>query len=227
MKEKQKIKEDIMNKLLAFLIMIVTITIPVYGQNTKAVDYDSIYQYGAIAGFVREDSTGLPIAGALITAQGSSYGSAYTDSLGRYRILSLERGCYTVTAQAIGYETAIEESVLVRPGKVTRVDFWLISTGDTVKCLGNDSIPRWGAIAGFVCDDSTGLPISGAQVTAQGPSYGAAYTNSIGRYRILRLKRGVYQVTAEAKGYKTATDDSVIVRRGKVTRVDFLLTPIP
>ena len=208
-----------MKKLLILLIMGLVIT-PVFAQQIEALRYDSIPQYGMIAGKVCDANTGKPIVGAYVSAHNDDpyvdSAGAYTDSKGRYIIENLLIGIYSVTADARGYEPQTKDNILVTTAQITSVDFWLRPS----------SGPQYGSISGIVRNINTGLPINGAHVVAQGPGYGHAYTDSAGFYRINNLDPGSYSVTASKSGYEPGTADSVIVIADQNTpNVNFWLKP--
>jgi outer membrane receptor protein involved in Fe transport len=76
---------------------------------------------GSITGHVRQREGGQPIAGAEIGFD--SRWAARTDSSGFYRIREVRSGWHLVTVRAIGFETVRRDSVLVRAGQVTIVNF--------------------------------------------------------------------------------------------------------
>ncbi len=84
-----------------------------------------------------------------------------------------------------------------------------------------------GAIAGTVREaGSEGQPLSGARVTAN-EGRTAVVTDELGTFRIRELPPGWHRVTAAAIGYRRVTRDSVLVRAGQTTLVDFLLQADP
>ncbi|HTI04620.1 MAG TPA: TonB-dependent receptor [Gemmatimonadales bacterium] len=76
---------------------------------------------GSINGHVHQKDGGLPISGAEIGVD--SRWMARTDSTGSYRIREVRSGWHLVTVRAIGFETVRRDSVLVRAGQVTVVNF--------------------------------------------------------------------------------------------------------
>lgn len=56
-----------------------------------------------LAGIVRDEATGRPLAGVLIVADSLPGRRAATDAVGAYRIVGLPRGTYTVSARTLGY----------------------------------------------------------------------------------------------------------------------------
>lgn len=81
-------------------------------------------QQATIAGTVTAESTGRPVAGVRITAEGTR-ASAQTDSAGRYALAGLSGGAYTLTAQAAGYAPASRGDVRLAAGSSATVDFRL------------------------------------------------------------------------------------------------------
>lgn len=86
----------------------------------------------AVYGTVR-DTIGAPIRNAQIVASGVE-GPTLTDSLGRYRIDSLSPGQLSIRALMIGYFAEQRDSVQLRPGHATRVDFVLRSPDCDIDC---------------------------------------------------------------------------------------------
>ena len=78
---------------------------------------------GSVVGEVLAEETGRPIAGAQITIVGTTMGTL-TQANGTYLMVNVPVGPVTVRVQFIGYATQ-EQSVTVRAGEPTRVDFTL------------------------------------------------------------------------------------------------------
>ena len=76
---------------------------------------------GSIVGRVRQREGGGPLAGAQVGLDGRWV--AQTDSTGYYRIREVRSGWHTVMARSIGFETVRRDSVLVRAGQTTVVNF--------------------------------------------------------------------------------------------------------
>ncbi len=162
--------------------------------------YESIL--GAIDGTITDVSTGLPITGASITAD--SY-SATTDGEGHYSIEVLP-GTYSVAVSSTEYISQSKTATVIS-NKTTTLDFALT--------------PANGTISGTVTDSSTGDPIAGATVTANGISVS---TGTDGIYSI-ELPPGTYTVTASADGYDDSSKTDITVVAEETTPVDFELTP--
>ena len=76
---------------------------------------------GSIVGHVRQRDGNVPIAGAQVGLDGRWL--AVTDSAGYYRIREVRSAWHLVTVRAIGFETVRRDSVLVRAGQITLVNF--------------------------------------------------------------------------------------------------------
>ncbi|HXM37584.1 MAG TPA: TonB-dependent receptor [Gemmatimonadales bacterium] len=76
---------------------------------------------GSITGHVRQRDGGAPIAGAQVGLDGRWI--VQTDSTGYYRIREARSGWHLVTVRAIGFETTRRDSVLVRAGQMSLVNF--------------------------------------------------------------------------------------------------------
>ena len=76
---------------------------------------------GSITGRVRQREGATPIVGAEVGVDGRWLAS--TDTAGFYRIREVRSGWHLVTVRAIGFETVRRDSVLVRAGQVSLVNF--------------------------------------------------------------------------------------------------------
>jgi hypothetical protein len=76
---------------------------------------------GSVTGHVRQREGGQPLLGAEVGLDGRWL--AQTDSAGFYRIREVRSGWHVVTMRAIGFDTMRRDSVLVRAGQVTVVNF--------------------------------------------------------------------------------------------------------
>ncbi len=74
--------------------------------------------------------------------------------------------------------------------------------------------------------DPTGAAVAGAKVTVVNAAIGinvSTTTNSSGNYTVKELPVGSYKLTAEAAGFKTYTDNNVVLNAGVIAHVDFKL----
>src|SRR5213596_1010932 len=76
---------------------------------------------GSIVGHVRQRVGSVPVGGAEIGLDGRFL--AQTDSTGYYRIREVRSGWHVVRVRSIGFETVRRDSVLVRAGQNTVVNF--------------------------------------------------------------------------------------------------------
>ena len=164
---------------------------------------------GQIAGTVVNASTGNPIDGAQVSANGYS---DVTDANGLYNITNVPIGIYTVTASKDGFHSSSQTDVSVIAKQTTSLDFSLTP------------LPTTGNIAGIVTDATTGNPIDGANVTV------ADYfdiTDATGHYNITNVPAGTYTVTANKDGYQSSSSTNVVIVAGETTTVNFELEPTP
>ncbi|HDL78586.1 MAG TPA: carboxypeptidase-like regulatory domain-containing protein, partial [Bacteroidetes bacterium] len=80
-----------------------------------------------------------------------------------------------------------------------------------------------GKIAGTVIDKQTGEPLIGANVRIKGTTLGAA-ADAKGRYFILQVPPGTYEVVADYIGYHGMTVENVRVAVDLTTRINFQLS---
>src|ERR1019366_1650841 len=74
--------------------------------------------------------------------------------------------------------------------------------------------------------DPTGAAVAGAKVTVTIPAIGitvSTTSNSSGNYSVKELPVGSYKLTAEAAGFKTYSDNNVVLNAGGIAHVDFKL----
>ncbi|MDZ7338112.1 MAG: TonB-dependent receptor [candidate division KSB1 bacterium] len=81
-----------------------------------------------------------------------------------------------------------------------------------------------GKISGIVRETQTGEPLPGVNVVVQGTTLGAA-TDVQGRYFILNVPPGTYQLRASMMGYTTSVVENVRVKTDLTTEVNFQLSP--
>ncbi len=93
---------------VAALLLIAT-SVPLAGQ-----------ERGSVAGSVRS-TEGTPIGGAQVFIEGLDLGGLANES-GRFAILNVPAGTYTIVAEFLGYAQARQEGVVVLPGQATVVD---------------------------------------------------------------------------------------------------------
>ena len=79
--------------------------------------------YGKISGTVLEKGTGMPLIGANVMVVGTRLGAA-TDNEGRYTIVAVPPGNYTINARFMGYKTTTKQ-VRVIAGQTVKANFQL------------------------------------------------------------------------------------------------------
>src|SRR5512139_3201555 len=75
-------------------------------------------------------------------------------------------------------------------------------------------------VAGIVRDKGTLEPLPSANVVIRGTAMGAA-ADIDGKFFILNIPPGTYDVTASIIGYQSMTLQNVIVHAGRTTSLDF------
>ena len=101
-----------MRKLRVLIALLVLPTL-IFAQSTTA----------KLAGVVT-DADGNALVGANVVVEGTNLGAA-TDELGRYYILDVPVGNYTMRAEYIGYSTVVESGIRTSVGFTTTTDFAL------------------------------------------------------------------------------------------------------
>jgi hypothetical protein len=82
----------------------------------------------------------------------------------------------------------------------------------------------YGNITGVVIDAITKQPIPGANIIIIGTNFGAA-TDLNGKYSIKNIPANMYQLRASVIGYTPKIKTDVMVQPGKLTQVDFEISP--
>ncbi|MGH9384912.1 MAG: carboxypeptidase regulatory-like domain-containing protein, partial [Vicinamibacterales bacterium] len=186
----------------------------------------------ALSGIVTDQTTGRVVVGARLRVyQGSSFtltgttaGTiASTDRTGRFTLLGLLPGLYTVEAARLGYNRAVRPELRLTGGSNSTLAV---------------SLPPEARIAGRVVDES-GQPIPGAMVTVKHPSaleqlarlmragrthVETAITDTTGRFVIRGLAPGRgLRLEAAAPAFAAARFGGIDLDTG-VTRADVVFT---
>ena len=156
---------------------------------------------GSLVGVVTDSSSGLPIAGALLS---DPAGSVISDSSGHYS-QSLAPSSYIVSATATGF-APVSATVTVTSGGTVTQNFALLPGG---------------CITGRVNDASGSAPLSGATASWLG---GIATTNAAGIYSLAGLSDGTYNLVVSVPGF-TPQMRTVAVISANCPTADFTLSP--
>ncbi len=191
--------------------------------------------FGSISGNVIDDSTGLPLANAIVVAHkmGSMFANkAFTDESGNYIIHELPVGNYIVGACREGYLCELYDNTQ-KPESATVVQ---VNAGQNTPDINfaltaKEAPPEFGSISGTVTDFDTGEPIPGAILVAIDvvhfleEYHSKARTDSSGNYTIEYLFPSKYKVLAWAFGYEFAVyPETVTVEAGQnVVGINFQL----
>src|ERR1051325_6551662 len=87
-------------------------------------------QTGRIEGTVVAATTRHPVAGAMVTIQGTNFGSVTNES-GHYQIVNVSPGPHAVTVRFIGYALG-RQNATVEEGQTATVDFSLTESAVTL-----------------------------------------------------------------------------------------------
>jgi thermitase len=162
---------------------------------------------GAITGQVTSADDGAAIFGAQVT---DGVRITLTDAIGMYTIDGVPPGSYQVVASKEGYQTS-SLTVNVASGSTAVADF---SLNEVV-------VP--GTITGSVTDAADGSAIVGAAVT---DGTRTVTTDASGRFTLVDVPPGSYEVTASKEGYESSTV-TVTVTSGATSEMNFSLNRKP
>jgi hypothetical protein len=164
-------------------------------------------EFGAVEGYVIDDTTGLGIPNAVVWADNEmDWADLFmTDSLGYYSG-DLPPGMYNMISYANGYHVSDEEFVEIFPDSVVEVSFEL------------DPAVIQGAIEGIVFNamDENPLPWVYIEVYSEDANYaGYAFSNDGGFYHI-PVPNGNYDLFAFAEEFLPFWAEDIIVSNGTV-----------
>ncbi len=119
-------------------------------------------QSGKVAGTVTDAANGQPLEGVQVFLQGTGYGNV-TNSNGRFFILTVPPGTYTVTARRIGYQTVQQNNVQVSIDVTRDVNFAMPTAGVNVGIVKIQAVTT-----PLIEPGQTGsqIPITAAQIQA-------------------------------------------------------------
>lgn len=158
---------------------------------------------GRISGLVKDGSTGVPLAGVLLTVTGGASGAVVSLADGSYSLDGLTPGAITLTASKSGY-TTVAGSGSVTAGGVLVFSPSLLASGQPTATTGG--------IAGQVRDIATGFTISGVTIAATvGGATSKIITSSDGAYSLNGLNPGEVTITASKGGYANISGSGSVV----------------
>jgi hypothetical protein len=139
---------------------------------------------GSVHGVVR-DAASAPVAGAVVTlGTAPSPVSATTAADGSYTLPSVAPGTYTAVASKAGSTSDTRAGIVVVGGSVTAQDFTLAAAG---------------SITGQAKGPSgTGVALARIDLLRDGVVVGGTYTGPDGRYTLVDVAPGTYQLRATA-----------------------------
>ncbi|MFE6963775.1 carboxypeptidase regulatory-like domain-containing protein [Agromyces sp. NPDC057679] len=169
-------------------------TFEVVGGQTLSGLVTELSAGGSISGIVT-GTDDLPLAGVSVSANGPGWVSATTDADGRYELVGLAAGSYTVSFEADAFDPEAVSGYLreywddaAEMFDATPVD---VDSGESVTGI-DAKLGRAGSISGVVAVD--GQPIAGVDVSVSGAGWGSATTDADGRYEVVGLRAGAYDV---------------------------------
>ncbi len=157
---------------------------------------------GKIQGIVKDATTEEPIAYADVLILDTEIGAA-TDEQGRFFILNVETGMYTLEISCIGYQTKRLENVIVETGYATRLEIDITQTA---------------------------IEIAPITVTSELPVVKKDYVGSTYIIRRTQLPHLPIDYTSQIVAFQAAVamvDTAIHVRGGRVTEVQYMIDNIP
>ncbi|SLM29352.1 exported hypothetical protein [Desulfamplus magnetovallimortis] len=147
---------------------------------------------GIIVGAVVDDETEELLSGIEVTLNRNDY--PMISDTGYFIIEELPPGTYLVEVFVDGYKKGTQQVTITE--ELVAIDFRLEPEESTD--------PVTGSISGTITDDTTGQPLTGAEVAVDGTTL-SAKTSAQGRYLIQGIPLGDYSVKASLTGYSLQT----------------------
>ena len=168
---------------------------------------------GTLTGKVTISGATTAIAGATITAVGTT-GTfrAVSDATGAYTV-SLPPAAYSVTCAATGFTPKTAATTIKSAAKV-KLNFALVKLVVTA-----------GTITGTVTNSATGAALSAASVSLTPGTY-SALTDAAGKYTIASVTAGTYTQNVSKTGFTAATKQ-VVINAGATVTSNLALAPVP
>ena len=165
-----------------------------------------------ISGKVTRTDGVTAIAGLAVSASGTlGYDATTSDSVGNYVLMGLSPGSYEVDFSN-GYTALNFQTGAYYTGNTNKFSTTLHSTVavTTANVSGiNPRIPVGLIVTGYVkTRATTPVPIDGAFVSSNGPTWASAETDASGKFEILGLNPGSYQFSVQADGYQNGSYSS-------------------
>jgi len=91
-------------------------------------------QTGKLTGVVTDAETGKPIEGATVVIQGTTLG-ANTSATGRFFVIQVPPGSYTVSARRLGYQSVNATNVVLSIDQTTEQNFKLKASNTTLQAI--------------------------------------------------------------------------------------------
>jgi Carboxypeptidase regulatory-like domain/PAAR motif len=164
---------------------------------------------GSLDVAVHDSTNHSAIAAAIVTLTGPTPSTAFTDSQGVAHFTTLGAGSYQIAASATGFQNNTGTGAVIAASNAN---------------ASVDLSPIVGDLAVHV-HDLNGTAISGAQVTASGPTNANGTTDAGGDTTLSQLRAGSYTLTVTATGFQQATQTETVAASTAV--VDVQLTPVP
>lgn len=196
------------------------VTVP--AQGSTRFDIDLQPKPGAVDGFVKDATTGLPIAGATVVITGATSVTLSTDVNGHYQTPgSLQGGTYTVTVSAFGFVTATATIYVAGPTTVPDI---LLQPVPPSHIRGTVTSSLDGSLISGVTIEL--LPAGGGAVIQSTTSTATTTGNPPANYDLFPVRPGDYLVRARRAGWISPAPIAVHVDPGvNVNNVNFVLTP--
>lgn len=154
---------------------------------------------GTITGTVKDASSGQPLAGVTVIANGGH--AAATAADGSYQISNVPPGTVNLVASLAGYGDATGSATLAAGGML------LFSPSLSPQSQGL-------TLQGTVTDGVTGLPLAGVAVAVTGASNASGASDGQGFYSLSGLNTGLVDLSAHLAGYDPVTLSLVLSGSG-------------
>ena len=155
-----------------------------------------------VSGIVTDQSAGGPLAGASVALVGTAL-TATTDALGRYILIDVAPGSYTLNVSKSGYVTSAAAAVLQAGKEYSFSPSLLLESASTGNAAQGCRV--YGQVR-----TTTLSPVAGARITLSGSNSATAFSGADGTYILPALVSGPTSIAVVASGFDSVNGTTTL-----------------